>query len=129
MINFYIAPGLSYIHLQGAIKSAKQINQSKKEIRLSENEALAHRIMLIVSEHYNITIEQFRNECRRSEFRTARQVAQDLIRNKAELPLKKIGKMFNRHHTTVIYSLKSIANMRRFYKTFDAEYKEIESHV
>jgi chromosomal replication initiator protein len=129
MINFYIAPGLSYIHLQGAIKSAKQINQSKKEIRLSENEALAHRIMLIVSEHYNITIEQLRNECRRSEFRTARQVAQDLIRHKAELPLKKIGKMFNRHHTTVIYSLKSIANMRRFYKTFDAEYKEIESHV
>jgi chromosomal replication initiation ATPase DnaA len=129
MINFYIAPGLSYIHLQGAIKSAKQINQSKKEIRLSENEALAHRIMLIVSEHYNITIEQLRDECRRSEFRTARQVAQDLIRYKAELPLKKIGKMFNRHHTTVIYSLKSIANMRRFYKTFDAEYKEIESHV
>jgi len=129
MINFYIAPGLSYIHLQGAIKSAKEHKQSKKEIRLSENEALAHRIMLIVSEHYNITIEQLRNECRKSEFRTARQVAQDLIRHKAELPLKKIGKMFNRHHTTVIYSLKSIANMRRFYKTFDAEYKEIESHV
>jgi chromosomal replication initiation ATPase DnaA len=129
MINFYIAPGLSYIHLQGAIKSAKQINQSKKEIRLSENEALAHRIMLIVSEHYNITIEQLRDECRKSEFRTARQVAQDLIRNKAELPLIKIGKMFNRHHTTVIYSLKNIANMRRFYKKFDAEYREIESHV
>ena len=112
MINFYIAPGLSYIHLQGAIKSAKQHTQSKKELRLSENEALAHRIMLIVSEHYNITIDQLRNECRRSEFRTARQVAQDLIRFKAEMPLQKIGKMFNRHHTTVIYSLKTIANLK-----------------
>lgn len=129
MINYYIAPGLSYIHLQGAIKSAKQDTQSKKDLRLSENEALAHRIMLIVSEHYNITIEQLRNECRRSEFRTARQVAQDLIRFKAEMPLQKIGKMFNRHHTTVIYSCKTIANLRRFYKAFDAEYREIESHV
>lgn len=129
MINFYIAPGLSYIHLQGAIKSVKQYNQSKRELKLSENEALAHRIMLIVSEHYNITIEQLRNECRRSEFRTARQVAQDLIRYKAKLPLKKIGKIFNRHHTTVIYSCKTIANLRRFYKAFDAEYREIESHV
>jgi chromosomal replication initiation ATPase DnaA len=129
MINFYIAPGLSHIHLQGAMKSAKEHNQTKKQIRLTEKEALAHRIMLVVSEHYNITIEQLRNECRKSEFRTARQVAQYLIRNKAELPLKKIGKMFNRHHTTVIYSLKTIANLRRFYKTFDAEYKEIESHV
>ena len=129
MINFYIAPGLSYIHLQGAIKSAKQHTQSKKDLRLSENEALAHRIMLIVSEHYKITIDQLRNECRRSEFRTARQVAQDLIRFKAEMPLQKIGKMFNRHHTTVIYSCKTIANLRRFYKDFDAEYREIESHV
>lgn len=129
MMNYYIAPGLSYIHLQGAIKSAKQHTQSKKELRLSENEALAHRIMLIVSEHYKITIDQLRNECRRSKFRTARQVAQDLIRYKADLPLKKIGKMFNRHHTTVIYSLKTIASLRRFYKGFDAEYREIESHV
>ena len=129
MINFYIAPGLSYIHLQGAIKSAKQHTQSKKDLRLSENEALAHRIMLIVSEHYNITIDQLRNECRRSEFRTARQVAQDLIRFKAEMPLQKIGKMFNRNHTTVIHSCKTIANLRRFYKAFDAEYREIESHV
>jgi chromosomal replication initiator protein len=129
MINFYIAPGLSYIHLQGAIKSVKQHNQSKKELELSENEALAHRIMLIVSEHYNITVEQLRNECRRSEFKTARQLAQDLIRFKAKLTLKKIGKMFNRHHSTVIYSCQNIANLRRFYKDFDAEYRKIESNV
>jgi len=129
MLSYYIAPGLSYNHLQGAIKCAKLQNKSDKDLRLSQNEALAHRIMLVVSEYYRISVEDLRNDSRISKYKTARQVAQDLIRWKAKMPLVKIGKMFNRDHSTIVYSCQTVANLRRFDKNFDAEYKEIESYV
>lgn len=129
MLNYYIAPGLSYIHLQGAIKSAKQHTQSKKDLMLSENEALAYRIMLVVSEYYQISVEDLRNDSRLSKYKTARQVAQDLIRWRAKMPLVKIGKMFNRDHSTIIYSCQTVSDLRRFDKKFDAEYKKIESYI
>ena len=129
MLHYYIAPGLSYIHLQGAIKSAKRQSRTNKDLRLSQNEALAHRIMLVVSEYYRISIEDLRSESRVMKYKTARQVAQDLIRWKAKMPLVKIGKMFNRDHSTIIYSCQTVSDLRRFDKKFDAEYREIESYV
>jgi chromosomal replication initiator protein len=129
MIHYYIAPGLSYMHLQGAIKSAKRQTRTDKDLRLSQNESLAHRIMLVVSEYYRISIDDLRGESRLMKYKTARQVAQDLIRWKAKMPLVKIGKMFNRDHSTVVYSCQTVADLRRFDKKFDAEYKEIESYV
>lgn len=129
MISYYIAPGLSYIHLQAAIKSAKQQSRTNRDFRLSENVALAHRIMLIVSEYYRISIEDLRGESRLMKYKTARQIAQDLIRQKAKLPVIKIGKLFNRDHSTIVHSCKTVADLRRFDKYFEAEYKEIESYV
>lgn len=129
MLSYYIAPGLSYNHLNACIRSIKVNRQIEREKNITLDQGKAYRIMLIVSDYFGITIDDLKSASRHGSVKTARQIAQDLIRWKTKMSLKTIAKLFNRDHSTVLYSCQTIADLRRFNKFFDAEYKEVESYV
>lgn len=60
MLHYYIAPGLSYNHLQGALKKLNAEKLNKRIVIRSLDEAKAHRIMLVVAEYYNIFLQDLK---------------------------------------------------------------------
>jgi len=129
MLHYYIAPGLSYNHLQGALKKLNAEKLNKRIVIRSLDEAKAHRIMLVVAEYYNIFLQDLKSESRIGKFKGARQIAQYLIKEKTTLNYAQIARLFNRDRTTVYYSCQTVADLRSIDKKFDAEYKEVESYV
>lgn len=72
----------------------------------------------IISELTGIKVDEMKTPSRRAEIAMPRQVSIFLIHkmvkwpnNRGNVPLQTIGKVFNRHHTTVITSLKTVSDM------------------
>lgn len=86
--NFYAAPGL--------------IDQNKRD---------PEGIKKIVCLHFKITEKELTRKCRRQPIVLARQITQTLIRRECGIGLKKIGKMFRQHHSSVIHSIATIDNL------------------
>lgn len=129
MLHYYIAPGLPYNNLNGAIKSMKLEKELNRPKIIGLQQAKAHRIMLVVAEYYNIFLQDLKSESRIGKFKGARQIAQYLIKEKTTLNYAQIARLFNRERTTVYYSCQTVADLRSIDKNFDAEYKEVESYV
>lgn len=88
MLNYYAAPGL--------IRQADQIN--------------ATIIFEKVSKYFDRSILAMTGRRKEKEVVMARQICQYIIRKKLRMPVKAIGKLFNRDHGTVCHSLKYIEN-------------------
>ena len=68
-----------------------------------------HRIQKIVSEYFQITVEDIRSKKRSSNISFPRQIAMYLCRDVANMSYPKIGEDFgNRDHSTVMHACKKI---------------------
>lgn len=66
-------------------------------------------IIEVVSEHFNITVDQMISKTRSSNIARPRQIAMYLCKNMTSSPLDTIGKLLgNRDHSTVIHGIKKI---------------------
>lgn len=130
MLHYYIAPGLSYNHLQGAIKKVHELKRATK-VNINESYHIkAERIILIVSEYFKVTPENLKSASRRGNVKTARQIAMFLIRKLTILSFEKIGKLFShRNHATVVYSCQTVEDLCSYDKRLRAQLEEIESYV
>lgn len=93
MLNYYAAPGL---------KHTDRIN--------------ATIILEKVSKYFDVTIPGMTGPSRNAKIVMARQIAQYLLRCELRMPLKAIGKLFNRDHSSIIHSIKHI-NGQLYLKT------------
>lgn len=76
--------------------------------------ASAKKIMEIVAEFYNITIEDLIRQSRKKEYVGPRQVAMYIIRKELETSLPMIGEYFGgRDHTTVIHAVDKIQRVAK----------------
>lgn len=125
----YIAAGLSHNHLMASIKMIRNNKIKSNVITQNESYGIANRIMLIVSDEFNISVDQMTSKCRTMEIKTPRQIAIEMIRRKSTLTLKQIGKLFNRDHTTVLSSIDTVTNLKRFDKLFLSKYDNILGNV
>ncbi|KKW23482.1 MAG: chromosomal replication initiation protein [Parcubacteria group bacterium GW2011_GWA2_51_12] len=67
------------------------------------------RIMEIVSDYYNVTVDDLIKQSRKKEYVTPRQVAMYIIRKELETSLPMIGEIFGgRDHTTVIHAVDKV---------------------
>lgn len=66
------------------------------------------RILEKVAKKYGVSTEDIRGSKRTKEIAWARHISIYLIRKLTDMSLPQIGKIFNRDHTTVINSLKTI---------------------
>jgi len=76
-------------------------------------EASPQAVMRVVTEAFDVTIEDLKGNSRRQEISRARQIGMYLMRHHTGLSLPKIGEEFGgKDHTTVLYSCEKINQLR-----------------
>ncbi|MCD7709328.1 MAG: chromosomal replication initiator protein DnaA [Clostridiales bacterium] len=82
-------------------------------------------IIEVVSEHFNLTVDQMISKKRSKEFSKPRQIAMYLCKNMTDRPLDAIGQLLgNRDHSTIIHGIKRISEE---YETDEATRNLIET--
>lgn len=76
-------------------------------IQLSE-----HFIIELITRMTLISIRELQSKTRKREVAEARQIAMYFIKKYTKISLIEIGKIFNRDHSTVIYSIKNIESLK-----------------
>ena len=70
-------------------------------------------IMNLISEYYDVTVEQLKSKRRTQDLALARQVAMYVAREKVGASLNQIGRAFgNRDHTTVLHACHKVKKLR-----------------
>lgn len=104
---------LAYISIWGLSMSVENIapvlEPPKEKI-----EATPETILRIISDVFDISIEDLKSNSRRREISWARQIGMYLMRHHTDLSLPRIGEEFGgKDHTTVIYSCEKITQLQR----------------
>ncbi|MDF5713255.1 MAG: chromosomal replication initiator protein DnaA [Rhizonema sp. NSF051] len=103
---------LAYISIWGLSMSVENIapvlEPPKEKI-----EATPEMILRIISDVFDISIEDLKSNSRRREISWARQIGMYLMRQHTDLSLPRIGEEFGgKDHTTVIYSCEKITQLQ-----------------
>ncbi len=77
-------------------------------------------IIRFVAHHYGLKVADLKGRDNRRSVAFPRQVAMYLIREVLNLSYPEIGKLFGKHHSTVIYSIETVAESRRSNPSLDA---------
>ena len=96
--------------LTGAEITKKKVNEIISIIDPGNipTDALIERVLNAVSEKYDVKVEEMKSKRKNEKVVNARHVAIYLIRKLTELPLKDIGAVFGRDHSTIISSIEKV---------------------
>lgn len=68
-------------------------------------------VIEVVTEHFNISLDQMISKNRSNEIARPRQIAMYLCKNMTDIPLDSIGQLLGgRDHSTIIHGIKKIAD-------------------
>lgn len=73
-----------------------------------------------MAHHYGIKVADLKGRDNRRSVAFPRQVAMYLLREVLNLSYPEIGRLFGKHHSTVLYSVEQIAAQRRKNPNLDA---------
>lgn len=94
------------ITMEIAVKELQNIISPDKP-----REVTAQLIVEVVSEHFEITVDQIMSKSRSSDVAKPRQIAMYLCKNMTDLPLDSIGQLLGgRDHSTVIHGIKKVTD-------------------
>ncbi|MDJ0509386.1 MAG: chromosomal replication initiator protein DnaA [Crocosphaera sp.] len=104
---------VTYISLSGLSMNVENIapvlNPPMEQITVSPE-----TIIKIISENFNVSIEDLKGSSRRREISVARQIGMYLMRQHTDLSLPRIGEEFGgKDHTTVLYSCDKISKLQQ----------------
>lgn len=92
-------------------------------------QVIVDRIFKIVSRRLNIEENEIKSKSKRKEITNARHIVIYLIRKYTPYPLKQIGSIFGRDHSTIINSVEVVENKIKSEPLFEREISEIESEI
>jgi chromosomal replication initiator protein len=102
---------LAFASLTGSeinLDMAKEVLSSVFQASSAKAATIAD-VMKVVSDHFDVTIDQLKSKRRTQDLALARQVGMYLAREKIGAPFEKIGRVFGgRDHTTVMHAHKKI---------------------
>lgn len=88
------------------------------------------KVLSVVSEYYNISLEEMKSSKRKQEIAKSRQVAMYFLRDMLQIPLASIGDIFGgKDHTTVMHSCAKIEEERKTNKSFDKDISFIREKI
>lgn len=127
-LTFYIDTNkdVGRITMDVAVEAVKNL-VGGKSISMQLNE---QKIINIVADYYNLTSSELTGKVRTGKIALARHIAMYLIRNKLDVPLKKIGDAFGgKDHTTVMSALTKVDKELKTDETLKEAIAELEKRL
>ena len=70
-----------------------------------------------------------KTKCRKRELNDVRQTAMWIIRKGTSMSFYDVGKIFNRHHATVLHAVRNVENMIETDNMYRAGVEQILNHI
>lgn len=109
-----------YCTLTGQTPTIDTVRAALSSLLPDERHITPSEIIRFVAHHYGVKVADIKGRDNRRSIAFPRQVAIYLIREILSLSYPEIGKLFSKHHSTVIYSVEAIAKERLSNPSLDA---------
>jgi len=119
---------IAFAQLRSSRISVDVVRMALFELLPDEREATPADVIRFVAQHYGIRVADLKGRSNRRSIALPRQVAMYLIRDILELSFPEIGKIFSKHHSTVMYAVETIQKMRQSNPDFDATLTSFREH-
>jgi len=73
--------------------------------------------------------DQMKGKCRKRELNDVRQIAMWIIRRGTSMSFYNVGKVFNRHHATVLHAVKNVEGLVETDYKYRADVEQILNHI
>ena len=106
---------LAFSSLTGRALSLELTKETLRDILPEEGRrTTAAEIIKFVARHYGLKVSEIKSRSNAKQFAFPRQVAMYLCKQLTDLSYPEIGRQFNdKHHSTVIYSVEKIGELRQ----------------
>jgi len=124
----YLNRIIVYCSLTGQAPTLDTARSALSPLLPQERQATPADIIRFVAHHYGVKVADLKGRDNRRSVAFPRQVAMYLIREILTLSYPEIGKLFAKHHSTVMYSVETIAEDRRSNPSLDATLTTFVEH-
>jgi chromosomal replication initiator protein len=119
---------IAYAQLKNTRITIDVVRMALYELLPDDRAASPSDIIRFVAQHYGIRVADLKGRSNRRSIALPRQVAMYLIRDILGLSFPEIGKIFSKHHSTVMYAVDSVQKMRQSNPDFDATLTSFREH-
>ena len=119
---------IAYAQLKNSKLSVDVVRMALFELLPDERATTSADIIRFVAQHYGIRVADLKGRSNRRSIALPRQVAMFLIRDILELSFPEIGKIFSKHHSTIMYAVDNVQKMRQSNPDFDATLTSFHEH-
>ena len=95
----------------------------------SLNEKLTNDMMKIICTLTQVDWSEMKGKCRKRELNDVRQIAMWIIRKGTSMSFYDVGKVFNRHHATVLHAVKHVEGLIETDNMYRAGVEQILNHI
>lgn len=95
----------------------------------SLNEKLTNQMMKVICNLTQVEWEELKGKCRKRELNDIRQTAMWIIRKGTSMSFYDVGKVFNRHHATVLHACRNTENLIETDRMYRAHVEQILNHL
>jgi chromosomal replication initiator protein len=124
----YLNRVIIYSTLTGIPPTVDSARSALSPVLPEERQVTPAEVIRFVAHHYGVKVADLKGRDNRRSVAFPRQVAMYLIREILNLSFPEIGKLFSKHHSTVMYSVESVSEQRRSNPAFDATLTTFMEH-
>ena len=124
----YLNRVIIYCTLTGIAATVESTRTALSALLPDERQVTPAEVIRFVAHHYGIRVADLKGRDNRRSVAFPRQVAMYLIRELLNLSYPEIAKLFAKHHSTVMYSVETIAEQRRSNPALDATLTTFVEH-
>lgn len=95
----------------------------------SLNERITNNVMKVICNITQVEWDQMKSKCRKREINDVRQIAMWIIRKGTSMSFYDVGKIFNRHHATVLYACKHVEGLIEIDNKYRSNVEQILNHL
>jgi chromosomal replication initiator protein len=119
---------IAYAQLKNSKITIDVVRLALFELLPDERATTPSDVIRFVAQHYGVRVADVKGRSNRRSIALPRQVAMFLIRDILELSFPEIGRIFSRHHSTVMYAVDNVQKMRQSNPDFDATLTSFRDH-
>jgi len=124
----YLNRTLAYAQLRNLPMTVDLVRKALFELIPDGHQTKPADIIRFVAQHYGVRVADLKGRTGRSSVSLPRHVAMYLIRNLLNISYPEIGKIFSKHHSSIMYGVESIEKKRNSNPDFDATLTSFMEH-